>query len=527
MAQTDFLGIDEQDPTTVVDYLGNKAPLAFKNQPALPVTGGPAVGAPSGGGPVQAGSQPAPVTAGPAGPTLGSLDPSILNVALGSGIKLADLASKLFGSAGVPAGAIETPSGQLTTSAPEILRPQQFPDVPDVPGGTFASEGTATAAPLSGTGGGFTAGELGNDIGAAFGGANAIFNLVQAIRSGNPQSIASASEGLGSAGIVGAAEAGLIPAEIAGQSVTAAAGPISSAAGVVTAILIDALTSNVPGDQARDFNLMMSAAVPEDLAALDLGALVLPFVNNSLSTDQAKTLFTVARTGLKAEEMLAEPLGAQGRRQGGVTFSDYPGANENVLQATPSALLATLKLQDLLASRGITPDQMPVPQTSFWGAPTINPDPGNVNMNAEAAELANWTAGNSSMFLTPSDFLGKIGHYGGFEGVNLEEVTSGPQAAQVYGAAGAPADQAYAWGPQVDAMLAKIQPGQYEEGLRSFLSRQTGYADSPLAALWAQPAPAPTDQPSSDTGAVTPADIENAFASEFSPGGGGSPELVS
>lgn len=131
MAQTGLLGLDEADPTTAPDYLGQPVPLSPSSQPALPVTGGPAVGA--GAGPVapgSAGARAAPVTAGAGGPQLGSVSPSALKLALAGGVKLSDLAGKLFpGTPGLEGGAVQTPSGQLTTSAPEILRPTQFPEL--------------------------------------------------------------------------------------------------------------------------------------------------------------------------------------------------------------------------------------------------------------------------------------------------------------------------------------------------------------------------------------------------------------
>ena len=133
---------EEEDLLLSEDYLGQEAPVAFQGQPALPITGGPAVGSPTGPATVGGFAPPGPkppstATGTPTRPVEGGDDGSLLGDVgqyISPGLKLLDVANKIYrnataGPAPFAAGATETPSGQLTVSSPEILRELQYPDV--------------------------------------------------------------------------------------------------------------------------------------------------------------------------------------------------------------------------------------------------------------------------------------------------------------------------------------------------------------------------------------------------------------
>jgi hypothetical protein len=120
------------------NYLGRPVSVTLAGQEPTSPAGLSAAGAPvspSGMGAV-----------GPTNTTIGTaagsgtspgLSPALQGLlrAAGLGEKLPGIAENLAGAEGLTgpaAGAVETPSGQLTTSAPEILRPQQFPDPTEI-----------------------------------------------------------------------------------------------------------------------------------------------------------------------------------------------------------------------------------------------------------------------------------------------------------------------------------------------------------------------------------------------------------
>src|SRR5262249_627645 len=130
MPEGGLLGLDALPEQDILDFLGAPSARFQKAQPSLPVTAAPPVGAPHGpvgraGGLRLVGAGEGP-TGQPGGPgalnTLGGVASALKD------IKFSDLASTLFGDQ--PGGAVQTPSGALTTSAPEALRGQQFPDFP-------------------------------------------------------------------------------------------------------------------------------------------------------------------------------------------------------------------------------------------------------------------------------------------------------------------------------------------------------------------------------------------------------------
>jgi len=150
-----LLGADPvADPDqSILDFLGARTPGFQRGQPALPVTGAAAVGAPQGPVGLAGGLRLVGGTGAPGGPS----GPGALGTALSAAqdalkaVKFADLAKTVFGS-GPEGGAVNTPSGALTTSAPEILRGVQFPDFPasavtDLPGiGISSGEAVGSAA---------------------------------------------------------------------------------------------------------------------------------------------------------------------------------------------------------------------------------------------------------------------------------------------------------------------------------------------------------------------------------------------
>ncbi len=285
MAPTGMLGLDETDPTTAPDYLGQPVPLAPSSQPALPVTGGPAVGAPAGPAvPGTAGEGGVPVTAGAGGTQLGSLSPSLLRLALSGGIKLSDLAGRIFrGSQDPSGGAVETPSGQLTTSAPEVLRSTQFPEsaLPQIsPGaaldpaawadagamgsGAEALDGGGALATGDAAGGTSSMGlaeiasqlgitpELAGELSAAFGGVGGLLGLVQGIRTGNPTE--AALGGLTAASTVSGLAGGPTISGAVGSALGAGAASALAGAGVVTAPFV--LGPILAGLFGSDINVM-------------------------------------------------------------------------------------------------------------------------------------------------------------------------------------------------------------------------------------------------------------------------------
>jgi hypothetical protein len=121
--------IEERIDETAPDYLGLDVPVAFRGQPALPTQGSSPSAAPGSpstpggeGGPVAQGAPEAPGEAASGG------FPNAASIATAFGPQLIDVAGRIFGSADPSFGAIDTPSGQITTSAPDILRDVQFGD---------------------------------------------------------------------------------------------------------------------------------------------------------------------------------------------------------------------------------------------------------------------------------------------------------------------------------------------------------------------------------------------------------------
>lgn len=129
------------------DFLGTEVPVAFKGQPALPVSGGPAIGAPT--APITAGgftppgtAPPSTVTGQPTTPLGGGEAPggagggaSGINFIpfIEPAIKLGNIAQKLFPDTqtmtpGGSVGAIPTGVGDTTTNtAPDVLSGQYNP----------------------------------------------------------------------------------------------------------------------------------------------------------------------------------------------------------------------------------------------------------------------------------------------------------------------------------------------------------------------------------------------------------------
>lgn len=464
-----LLGLDSPPDEFVTDFLGQKAPLAFKGQPALPVTGGPAVGASQ--GPVSAATQAVPVTAGAGGTQVGSIAPDIIALALKGGKKLSDLAGDLF--PGAPsAGAMQTPSGQLTVSAPEILRPTQFPE--NIGGGEIPGPSIPS---------GVDAGlNLGQYVGPALSSVTGLFNLGQGIAQGDP------------AQIVGGAENIALAALPLASVPEGAVGPIGSAASLITAIIMDELADPHGSKSAvQDFNYLMGQAVPGELETLKFGAAILPLINDNLSTDQLTQLYQIARAGLKSSELAADPLSRQGKEKAGVAYGNFPGAEEAVQNLSPQAWLATIRLQDMLAKRGITPEQLTPPAGNVYGAPDqqhmLQMTPEQILFEQTAfpygREGVEQQIPGGTLWLTPAEALGKAGGYGGF--TEQSTVPGG-----------------YAYSPTTTAALEGLQPGGYEAGLRNYLETLPGFEGSALAGLWATSSDAMA-QPNQMGPAATPA----------------------
>jgi hypothetical protein len=463
-----------------LSYLGKPTSITLPGQEPSP-PGGQALGA-AGGAPVIAPSVMGTPGAGPSAPSgepTSSLSPGIraMLTGLSFGTRAASLASNLI--PGAAAGAFETPSGQLTFGAPEALRELQFPSTTPPSG-----ELPGPSIPSGQGGGGF---DISSAVGPALSALPSIYGLEEAIRTGNYGGVVSPAINLGAN--VGV-QTGLLPAEL--TSLTGAGLPFAAAVQVISSIIQDEIAD--PGGRvsaAQDAKFLLGQQVPGEAQGLQLGASILPLISDKLSTDQAMQLFNAARAGLKSSELLAEPQKMQGKNEAGVQMTQYPGLSEAVNQYAPQAWLAAVRLQDLLAKRGVsTPQDFQVPTegpfAQFYGTGRPMTDPAQLaalepNQQAQQMNLAADLASGGyegreqgvpggTTYLTPAEALGKAGHYAGF--TEQSTVPGG-----------------YAYGPETTQALAGIQPGGLEAGLRAFLQGQPGYAGSPLASLWASPSP--------------------------------------
>ena len=491
------------------DYLGRRVRSGFTQQPQLPVTGGPAVGAPS--GPVVTGSGvQAPPAGGPlgTGPTETSeagaqvRRPGDINLLQGalfglrSGMRLGDLAQELFG--GAPAGASVTPSGQLTFGAPESLREAQFGGVPDVPGGTFEGEGVdAAVEAVAGeeAAGGGLGGALGIG-GAVVGAGTSLYGLINAIRAGDPTGIvqstlSTALAGVGIAGQLGVQLAADIAANVGPWMIVAPAF-IQSVMSMITEG-----TAPLHADTARDQAIEAAQKMPFYVSLLEAEPQVLQTSTQGMSDADVTQLYMLARSGVRAGQLAASPLAQQGTTEHGVRQPTFPGAEDEIQKMMPSALAATVHLQDELVRRGISPDSVPLPKNDFWFDPgviaqaqsTAQLSGGPGDEGAPSRPLYDWQTlvPDQTMFLSPQDLVRDIGTYGGLD---TDALTA-----------------------EQDATLAGMQPGQYEAGLRGMVT-----PGSALGQLWASLASGSGEAgaPSSAEGAPTQAGASDQTHAEAS-----------
>jgi hypothetical protein len=475
-----------------LSYLGKPTSITLPGQEPTP-PGGQALGA-AGGAPVTAPSVMGTPGAGPSAPSgepTSALSPGIraMLTGLSFGTRAASLGANLI--PGAAAGAFETPSGQLSFSAPEALRELQFPS-------TMPPSGELPGASIpSGQGG--TGFDISSAVGPALSALPSLFGLEEAIRTGNYGGVVSPAINLGAN--IGV-QTGMLPAEL--TSLTGAGLPLAAATQIISSIIQDEIAD--PGGRvsaAQDAQFQMSQQVPGEAQGLQLGAAMLPLISDKLTTEQAMQLFNTARAGLKASEQLSSPLGAQGQNEAGVQMAQYPGLSEAVNQYAPQAWLAAVRLQDLLAKRGVsTPQDFQVPTegpfAQFYGTGRPVTDPAQLagmepNQQAQQMNLAADLASGGyegreqgvpggTTYLTPAEALGKIGQYGGFSERPYGETAAG---------IGTPLG-GYQYSPATMAALSGIQPGGLEAGIRSYLSQLPGYAGSPLASLWASPSPLAT-----------------------------------
>jgi hypothetical protein len=466
-----------------LSYLGKPTTITLPGQEQGPQGGAlgsavaPAPAAPSITGTPGAGSE-----------TIGSpsagISPGIRALLTGAsfGSRAANVASGLIGPSAI--GAFETPSGQLTTSAPEILRELQFPSGAGDTALSPATEGTPIAD---------LAGNVGGAIGTALPYAPSVLGIIQGILNRDP---VAASEGATSGALtaLGPAGADLIPA--------GAAAPIAAGASIIANIIRD-MVQDPEGrvSAVQDYNYITSQAVPPQAQTLQTAASILPLISDKLTTDQAMQLFELTRAGVKSSELLADPISREGKSKAGVDYTNYPGLNEAVQQYAPQAILATIRLQDLLARRGISdpaaapftvPNAEQGPFGQFYGTPgpqqELQMQPEQVQFEKAAFPLGRE---GGSLYLTPGEAIGKIGHYGGF--------TETPAAETIAGALSGAGLNTYS--PATMQALAQIQPGGLEAGLRAFLANLPGYAGSPFAGLEGTPEAAASPAAASSGGA--------------------------
>lgn len=500
----DPFGLEEIDAPLTPDYLGARAPSSFKGQPALPVTGA----APAAG--VAAGPQ-ATATGGP-GATLPTLQRSsgipaaggadltwqqVLNLALKGGSKLGDVASILFGAG--PNTAIDTPSGQLTTSAPEILRGQQFPEVPDVPGGTFASEGTGALPPgaMDGVG-------LGDVVGPGANSLLAVANLVRALISGDPASIFQSGLGLTTAaipaieGTIAGVESGSVGAGIAAGSAAAEAiAPWAMVAAPIIPELMNMLFG--PSDHemnARDIAWAATQDIPEWFGGVYEGARSLGRLNGEMSNEDLLAAYSAARLGVKSGSELAAPFASSGNTlHPGVNYPDTMSEVYPAFQTLfPANIVALLRAQDLAATRGLdlgtlddtvsyprgTPPGYQVPGEYQYVAPLHRLSPAEIlGMFSDHAGIDAGTLGRG---LDPSrvELVESGATFTGDEGNSQGKRFLPRWVAEGLG------DPGYSFSPEIMQRLDALKPGGYEAGFRSLFADLAGdkWGGSPLAQFW-------------------------------------------
>ncbi len=154
----------------------------------------------------------------------------------------------------------------------------------------------------------------------------------------------------------GAAGAGAGAAEGAAGIASGLAGggaiPIAAGVAILTNIIMDEINDPKGKVSAmQDYNYLTQQDMPTQLASLKAASSMLPKITNDLTDEQALAMYKVARAAVKNSERLADPLSMQGQREAGVQYGRYPGAAEIVQQSAPDAILATIRLQDLLDNR--------------------------------------------------------------------------------------------------------------------------------------------------------------------------------
>src|SRR5262245_11018638 len=268
-----------------LSYLGKPTSLTLPGQePSAPGGGAAGIGA-AAGAPTLAPSVTGTPGAGPSpsGMPTDAISPGIRALLTGAsfGSRLANVGANLIGDSAI--GAFMSPSGQLTTSAPEILRDLQFP----------ADAGGAAAGDQAGSFLSDLAGGVGGYIGSALPYAPAVADIISAIVNKNPAGVVSPAI---SGGFQAAQAADLIPAAGFGAGL-----PIAAAASIIQNIIQDMVQD--PGGKksaVEDYNFITSQAVPPQAQSLQASASVLPLISDRLTTDQAMQLYQLVRSGLKS-----------------------------------------------------------------------------------------------------------------------------------------------------------------------------------------------------------------------------------
>jgi hypothetical protein len=304
--------------------------------------------------------------------------------------------------------------------------------------------------------------------------------------------------------------------------------PLAAAMAIIQNIITDELKD--PGgrvsaaqDQASGYAQTMPGLIGT-LAGAHQG---FKGINDQVTNDQAQGLFQLLRGGVKANELMADPSAMQGQNEFGIRMPNYGGGVANLRTvAGPESVLGTIRLQDMLARRGLTPE-------SFETATPLEREMAAANFQAQnlpgaSGEYTNPHAGQPSPFdasghlaglgaLRPDEMLSKIG----FGQANLAAPENTPQLLKAYGVtADNPMPEAlrkaYAFAgsaqtptraiytPDVMEQLYQLKPGGYEQGLknivagaptgegRTFLSLAGPTPPSFAGAAPAAPASAPT-----------------------------------
>lgn len=320
-----------------------------------------------------------------------------------------------------------------------------------------------------------------------------------------PEIAGAAFEGAGS-GLAGGAE-GAIGGAASGASMGAGL-PFAAATAILSNILMDEI--NDPKGRvsaAQDYNDLNAKSVPSFIKAMQVGSSALPLINNDLTDDQAALAFHAGRGGLKASQLMADPLANQGKREAGVPFINF-GNNiaGNTANAGPASWLSAVRAQDILENRGHTdPNEalynVPI-GGPLYGRPDINTldDEHKIfEQNAFPHGREGWAGPEGTLHLRPDEAYAAIGT-GKDQPLNIADwgladgnpygihddngVLKFGDGTEFFGENGQPNRSPHVlYRPDVMQDLDAIQPGHMEEGISNLLKKRGAYAGSPLERL--------------------------------------------